>query len=260
MPEAPDELLTVIIPCLNEEGAVGETVADVLDVADRLPMPVEVMLIDDGSTDGTAARMEELCAADARVRMHRNPGNLGLGRSVLEAYERLDPDTWITVIPGDNEFLFESIENFMEMRGDHDVILGYLRNPVIRPIRRRLASSAFTVVANFLYGFDYRYLNGMKMYRAWAFKGIEVRSGGHAYVAELLAKAVLREPRLRVGEAPFAARGRAHGTSKAVRPASILRALRDVWVGRASVTRYRSEVIAGGLATAHPPRLPERSS
>jgi len=208
---------------------------------------VEVELIDDGSTDGTATVMERLCDTRPGVRMHQNPENLGLGRSVMNAYQRLDPESWVTVVPGDNEFVFDSIEAFLELRHRQDVILGYLQNPVIRPLRRRLASSVFTALANFLYGFDYRYLNGMKMYRAWAFRDIQVESGGHAYVAELLAKAVLRTPRLRIGEAPFAARGRSAGDSKAVRPSAILRAVRDVWVGRSSVTDYRREVIAEGV-------------
>lgn len=246
MPERESELLTVIIPCLNEQDAISNTVDDVLRVAGSLPLDVEVLLIDDGSTDDTRERMEEICARHPSCRMHVNPSNLGLGRSVLQAYERLPDDTWITVIPGDNEFLFESIESFVAIRHEHDVILGYLQNPVIRPLLRRMASQAFTFITNFLYGFSYRYLNGMKMYRAWAFKGIEVTSGGHAYVAELLAKAILRRPRLRIGEVPFAARGRATGTSKAVRPGSILRAVADVVKGKISVNRYRKRVISGG--------------
>ncbi len=245
MPEPQPELLTVIIPCFNEEGAVTDTVGDVLAVAERLPLRTEILLVDDGSTDATAARMEALAAAHPGVRVRRNPANLGLGRSVLAAYEEIDPDSWVTVIPGDNEFLFDSIESFLAVRERFDVILGYLQNPVIRPIRRRLASQAFTRVARFLYGFGFQYLNGMKLYRAWAFQGIEVASGGHAYTAELLAKALLRHPRLRIGEAPFAARGRASGSSKAIRPSSILRALRDVWVGKISVNRYRQQVIRG---------------
>jgi glycosyltransferase involved in cell wall biosynthesis len=237
------EVLVVIIPCFNEEEMIEETVASVLEVSARLPVRTEILLVDDGSTDATAARMEALCATHDCVRMQRNERNMGLGRSVLRAYESLSPDCWVTVIPGDNEFLFESIEEFLQVRDNYDVILGFLQNPVIRPIRRRLASHAFTRVARFLYGFNYQYLNGMKLYRAWAFKGIDVRSGGHAYTAELIAKAVLRHPRLRIGEAPFAARGRAKGSSKAVRPGSILRALRDVWVGKMSVNRYRRHVI-----------------
>ena len=80
------------------------------------------------------------------------------------------------------------------------------------------------------------------MYRVEAFKGIEVVSGGHAFVAELLAKAQLRRPDLRIGEVPFFARGRASGSSKAMRPSSIFRAVREVWLGARSVARYRDEV------------------
>lgn len=252
MPEQESEVLTVIVPCLDEEAAVGDTVGEILEVAKRLPVRVEVLLIDDGSTDGTAARMEELARVHEGVRMRRNPENLGMGRSVLLAYEELDPDSWVTVVPGDNEFIFDSIEAFLEVRDRHDVILGYLQNPVIRPLRRRLASQLFTGLANFLYGFDYRYLNGMKMYRAWAFKDIPVESGGHAYVAEMLAKAILRTPRLRIGEAPFAAKGRATGSSKAIRPLSVLRAIRDAWVGKLSVNAYRKRAIAEGTARLGP--------
>ncbi|MFC1791263.1 glycosyltransferase family 2 protein [Gemmatimonadota bacterium] len=244
-PEA-TELLTVLIPCLNEEDAIDGTVEGVLSVVERLPVEVEILLIDDGSTDGTGLRMEEICAREPRCRMHVNPQNLGLGRSVRGAYESIRPDSWITVVPGDNEIIFDSIEAYMAVRDRYDVILGYLQNPVIRPMRRRLASQLFTFVTQVLYGFNYQYLNGMKMYRAWAFQGIEITSGGHAFVAELLAKAILRSPRLRIGEVPFAARGRSSGSSRAVRPLSVLRAVRDVWAGKLSVNAYRKQVISGG--------------
>jgi glycosyltransferase involved in cell wall biosynthesis len=246
------ELLTVLIPCLNEEENVEETVRDVLSVADGLAVEVEVLLIDDGSTDGTRSLMEAICARESRCRLQANEGNLGLGRSVLRAYRSIHPDSWITVIPGDNEFIFGSIEAYLAVRDRYDVILGYLQNPVIRPLRRRFASRLFTSVASVLYGFNFQYLNGMKMYRARAFQGIEVRSGGHAFVAELLAKAILRSPRLRIGEVPFAARGRAGGSSKAIRPSSIFRAVREVWAGRASVSAYRKQVISGTLPPPNP--------
>lgn len=249
-----EEVLTVIIPCLNEVGNVEGTVRDVLTVAARLPMRVEVLLIDDGSTDGTAERMKGICDNHAACRMRSNPVNRGLGRSVLSVLQELDPASWVTVVPGDNEFLFESIDAFVARRWDYDVILGYLQNPVIRSIRRRLASLAFIRVTSFLYGFNYRYLNGLKLYKAWVFKGIDVQSSGNAYVAELLAKAVLRTPMLRIGEAPFAARGRARGTSKAIRPWSILRAMRDVWVGKRSVNAYRKAVIQGPPVSGQRPQ------
>ena len=116
-------------------------------------------------------------------------------------------------------------------------------NPIIRTFTRRMASNAFRSLACLLYGYNFRYLNGMKMYRLWAFQGIEVKSGGFAYNAELVAKAILRNPNLRIGEAPFVARGRAAGSTTAFKPKAILRAVRELNRGVQSVHEYRLAVI-----------------
>jgi glycosyltransferase involved in cell wall biosynthesis len=240
-----DELLTVIVPCLNEEENVRSTVESVYAIADELPVEVDVILVDDGSTDRTRVIMSELAAAHG-ARMLVNERNKGLGASVLSTYEHIPDRSWITVLPGDGEFVFESIRGFLEMRSDYDVILGYLQNRVIRPVPRRLASFAFSKTVATLYGFPYRYLNGMKMYRVDAFRGIDILSRGHAFNAELLAKAILRNPHLRVGEAPFVAKGRAQGYSKAFRAASITQSLVEVARGFQAVGEYRDEVLKKG--------------
>jgi len=238
------EVLTVIVPCLNEEDNVATTAQTIFEVAPELPIDVEIHFIDDGSTDHTRAVMEQIRDEHPeRCSIQINPTNMGLGRSVLKAYELLDGSRWATVLPGDNELIFRSIENFLEIRDRYDVILGYLKNPVIRPMTRRIASESFTHVANFLYGFNFEYFNGMKLYRVSAFKGIDVVSNGHAFNPELLAKAVLRNPDLRIGEAPFATKGRKHGHTKAFQPTSILEAVWDVYRGFRSVTSYRDDVI-----------------
>lgn len=239
------ELLNVVIPCFNEEAGIGPTVESILTHAETLPVDVRIFMVDDGSSDGTRRKMEEIADADERATPIFNEKNLGMGRSVLRAYEAIPAGSWVTVLPGDNELTFESIDNFLEVRDRYDLVLGYLQNPVIRPSGRRFASWCFTRVVNTLYGFPYRYLNGMKMYRLEVFKGIEVVSSGHAFMAEMIAKAQLRRPQLRIGEVPFAARGRARGQSKAIRPGSILRAIYDVYRGARSVARYRDQTIRG---------------
>ena len=242
------ELLTVAVPCLNEEGNIANTVTDILAVVPKLPMSVEIVLIDDGSTDTTRERMLELSEEHAAIRVKVNDGNLGPGRSVLNLYDEIDERSWFTAIPGDNEIVFASLLNYVPMRKDHDIILGYLQNPVIRTATRRLASAAFTALARATYGFEYRYLNGPKLYRVEVFKGIDVVGGSHAFNAELLAKAILRRPGLRIGEAPFMARGRKMGETKAFRPRNIGRSVRDFFRGQRDVVRYRSDAIARGIA------------
>ena len=237
------DLLTVLVPCLNEEATVEASVNTILAEKDELPVDLEILLIDDGSTDGTQAKMEELREKhpECRIRVHHE--NQGVGRAVLDAYNHIRDRSWVTVLPGDNEILFSSIKSYLKVADDYDLLLGYFGNPIIRTSTRRFASYCFSRTVNLLYGFPYRYLNGLKMYRVEVFRGIDVISSGHAFNAELLAKAILRNPLLRVGEVPFIARGRVAGSSKAFRPLSIWRAVRDVMKGYFSVAEYRREMI-----------------
>jgi glycosyltransferase involved in cell wall biosynthesis len=244
-PRDSQETLYVLVPCFNEEAGIEPTVEGILRHAATLPLRTQILLIDDGSKDATRSRMQELCARHAECTLLANERNLGMGRCVLQAYERIPAGSWVTVLPGDNELDFASIDNFLAIRRDYDVILGYLQNPVVRTLARRLASFAYGKVVNTLYGFPWRYLNGLKLYRIEAFRGLGVVSGGHAFIAELLAKAQLRTPHLRIGEAPFVARGRARGSSKAIRPASVLQAVRDVMRSSRSVARYRRGIVRG---------------
>ena len=237
-----EEHLTVIIPCFNEAKNIAQTVDSVLEVLKTLPMQSCILMVDDGSTDGTGERMEDICHRHAECRMRVNPRNLGIGRSVLQSYAEIPSGGWVTVCPGDNEFVFSSIRNHLAVRDRYDLILGYVHNTVTRTLPRRIASQSFIEAVKFLYGFPYRYLNGMKLYRVDIFRGIEVVSGGHAFNAELIAKAILRNPEIRVGEVPFVQLGRGAGKSKAISPQSIVRAVQEVVRGYVSVGNYRQAI------------------
>ena len=236
------EKLVVIVPCFNEERNVEGTAASILEVAPTLPLEVDVLWIDDGSTDRTGAEIDRLCAKHGWRAVH-NERNLGVGRSLLQVYATIPDGTWVTIVPGDNEVDFASIAGFVELRDRYDVILGYLKNPVIRPFRRRIFSAGYVRLVRMLYGLPYRYLNGMKLFRVDAFKGIEVHAAGHAFNSELIAKAILRNPNLRIGEAPYVGTGRATGESKAVRPRAVLQAVLEVRKGLRLVSDYRQEII-----------------
>lgn len=98
MPSHP--AITVIVPVHNREATVAQTIASILAQTRR---DFELLVCDDGSTDGSRAAIERAVAGDARVRVEVNPTNLGLTRT-LEAAHRLargayigwvDSDDWI---------------------------------------------------------------------------------------------------------------------------------------------------------------------
>jgi len=241
------EELTVIIPCKNEAQNVEDALVAVFSVIPDLNLHTNILLVNDGSTDETESVMQKLCAKYPSCRLITNKKNLGLGRTVINCYNHIPDDHWVTVFPGDNELVFGSIRNLLNCRKEYDLILGYFQNPIIRTGMRRLASAIFTFVVKIIYGYPYQYLNGMKLYKVKIFKGIEVVSSGHAFNAELLAKAILRNPNLRIGEAPFIARGRSSGSTKAFRLKSVLTAVRDIVIGYKSVSAYRNVVISEDL-------------
>ncbi|HPB56843.1 MAG TPA: glycosyltransferase family 2 protein, partial [Candidatus Aminicenantes bacterium] len=83
-------LLSILIPVYNEEKSVRTLVERVLSVP--LPLEREILLIDDGSRDGSGRILELLAQQDHRVRVFSNPGNRGKGYSVRRGIEEARGD------------------------------------------------------------------------------------------------------------------------------------------------------------------------
>jgi glycosyltransferase involved in cell wall biosynthesis len=116
--------LSVIIPVYNERATLAEIVARVLAV-DLHPLEQEVIIVDDGSTDGTRVVMEEIGARHAAVRCLLQPRNLGKGSAVAHGMRASTGDLLIVqdadleYDPAEYPFLLAPI-----LRGDADVVYG----------------------------------------------------------------------------------------------------------------------------------------
>src|SRR5215470_20245693 len=75
--------LSIVIPAYNERRRIGKTLSETFSYLDGLNIESEVLIVDDGSTDGTVDKvMESMERARGRLRLIRNPGNRGKGYSV----------------------------------------------------------------------------------------------------------------------------------------------------------------------------------
>jgi glycosyltransferase involved in cell wall biosynthesis len=116
--------LSIIIPVYNERGTLAESVRRVLAV-DLGAIDKEIMLVDDGSTDGSRQIIEELATRHASVNAVFQPQNMGKGAAVAEGISRSTGDL---VIIQDADLEYEPAEYPLMLapilRGEADVVYG----------------------------------------------------------------------------------------------------------------------------------------
>jgi hypothetical protein len=93
--------VSVLIPCWNASGAIGRALASVLEQPD---LDLEVVVVDDGSTDGSADVVAEIAAHDPRVVLLRQPVNLGVSSARNAGLEQTR-GTWLTLLDADDRFM-----------------------------------------------------------------------------------------------------------------------------------------------------------
>jgi len=84
--------LSVVIPAQNEEGSVGQTVEGIAAALEREQIDYEVLVVDDGSEDGTAAAVAAIGERNPRVRCHPSHYEKGFGMAIRAGLDRFEGD------------------------------------------------------------------------------------------------------------------------------------------------------------------------
>jgi glycosyltransferase involved in cell wall biosynthesis len=177
--------LSVVVPALNEEEALERTVTMLLRVARGLFDDFELILINDGSTDGTAAIADRLAAAHPDVRAVHHDGNKGLGYSYSEGIGLASKD-FVCWIPGDcGGLMEEDLVRIWSAVGTADLIVVHLLSEN-RPWLRRVVSRTYTTILNVLFGLRMKYYNGANVYRRTLLRAVPMNTKGYGLFAEIL--------------------------------------------------------------------------
>jgi dolichyl-phosphate beta-glucosyltransferase len=235
--DAPE--LSAVVPAYNEAAGIAETLRALGAELDRLGLTHELIVVDNASTDGTAAAVEAL--GDPRVRVLRNPANLGKGASVrrgmLESSAglRLHCDADCGPSLGSLDGLLAAV------RAGADVAVGSRLAAGAdvgrrQPLRRRIAGRAYVDLCRLVLREPTRDLFcGFKLWRAPAAEAVfrRTRIDGWAFDAEALALA--RALGLRITEVGIAWQDRAG--SRLSMPRTVLPALAELARARGHARR-----------------------
>lgn len=215
--------ITVVIPAYNEEHNLQAAVGSVVQAMRGFRERYVILIINDGSMDGTAAIARQLARKNNRIRVMHNERNQGLGYSFRSALEQIT-SAYVTIFPGDNDMSATSLTDLVQERESADMIIGYMRNTHSRGWGRRLLSRLYVVGMNLLFGLRLRYYNGPFLCNTARLRALPLRSNGLDIFAETKVRMIRSGCSVR--EIPFDHTGRKHGVSKAVTGKSFMQTTR----------------------------------
>ncbi len=189
-PMASRPALTFFFPAYNEEANIEQTVARALADIGPLVESLEVLAIDDGSTDNTPRLADALAAADSRVRVVHQP-NRGYGGALKSGFANGRGEL-IAFSDGDLQFDLAELKRLLDRLADRsrpvDAVIGY-RIKRRDPFRRLVIAKTYNVIVSILFGLRVRDIDcAMKVFRAAVFDGLRLDAESPFLSAELLIK------------------------------------------------------------------------
>lgn len=237
--------LTLFFPAYNEEANLRETVRRALDqVGPLVGGSIEVLIVDDGSTDGTGPLADALAGDDPRVRVHHQ-SNRGYGGALRAGFETARGEL-IGFSDADLQFDLRDLGRLLdrlEERGPKrvDVVIGYrLRRR--DPPHRIFIARAYNAVVSATFGLRVRDIDcAMKLFRREVFDGLRLDSDSPFLSAELLIKLKARGER--IAQLGVTHHPRVAGENTGASFRKIVRTFRDIARLRLAMWTRREEVL-----------------
>ena len=193
--------LSIVLPAYNEEAVIGRVVDTIAAYAHARNLGAELIVVDDGSRDGTAAALAALQRRLPALRVVRHPENRGYGEALRSGFTAATTP-WIFLTDSDGQFDITELDRFLAARDTADLLLGFRVNRA-DPLLRALFTATYSRLVNTLFSLGVRDPGcAFKLFRreAWTGSG-PVRSHDHKiFTVEWLRNA--RRAGFRIRELP----------------------------------------------------------
>ena len=204
--------ISIIVPLLNEKESLPELVAWIKRVVEKEGWTYEIIMIDDGSTDGSWDTIKELSASDSSIHGIRFRRNYGKSAALFHGFKAAEGRVVFTM----DADLQDSPDELPEMyrmvtEEDWDVVSGWKQHRQDNKLTKNLPSKLYNATARWITGIRLHDMNcGLKAYKNEVIKNIEVYGEMHRYIPYLAKNAGFD----RITEKPVHHQKRKYGKSK----------------------------------------------
>lgn len=223
--------ISVIIMAFNEVKSLEAVVRETNSALTELGISYEIVIVDDGSSDGTEKIADRLAAQLDEVRVIHHKMNQGLGAVYRTGFSQALGE-FVTFFPADGQFPATIIARFAPLMKNSDMVLGYVQHQ-----QRSLLARGLSMVERVLYRLLFGPLpkfQGILMFRRNLLDEIELKSTGRGWA--VLMEFIIRVFRggYRITSVPTEIRPRMSGVSKVKNISTIWANLKQMIV----LTRY----------------------
>ncbi|HYY61871.1 MAG TPA: glycosyltransferase family 2 protein [Burkholderiales bacterium] len=212
LPLSPPLNVSVVIPIYNEEANVAELVARVGAAMQRTGKSFELICVDDGSRDGSAAALEALAAERPWLKPLYLIRNYGQSAALQAGFDAAQGEIIVT-LDGDLQNEPDDVPALLQIldeRPEVDVISGWRKERQDRTVSRKLPSAAANAVISRVTGVKlHDYGCALKLYRADVIRGLRLYGELHRFIPALAA-----EVGANIIEVPVRHHARTRGASK----------------------------------------------
>ena len=185
---ADGDSLSLVIPAYNEAAVIETAIREAVDALRSLEIDFEILVVDDGSTDATAALAESEAVQFPEVQVIRQPRNLGYGAALRTGFDRATKSL-IGFTDADCQFNLHELNRLVMLTQDYDIACGYRIERKDSAIRC-FCSQSYNVLVRMLLGTRIRDCDcALKVFRREALRKLCIETDGFFVNAELLTRA-----------------------------------------------------------------------
>jgi dolichol-phosphate mannosyltransferase len=214
----PLKLYSVVIPARDEEGALPSAVADIAGTLAREGVPHEIVVVDDGSSDGTWKVLEDLKRRFPTLAPTRNPGPNGFGNAIIHGLNQAKGDAIVIMMADESDSPDDAVRYWRLLNEGFECVFGsrFVRGsqvvdyPRVKLIINRLANLFIRILFNIRLNDT---TNAFKAYRRTVIDGCRPFLSPHFNLTvEIPLKAIVRGYSWTT--TPISWRNRRHGVAK----------------------------------------------